>query len=118
MYKEKKFFYHVFNNWISETKKFSIPTLITNELLSNIDSEYFVGGQVILYKGDELKYFYLLKTGNVKCYGRNYNYLVDLEAGSSFGEYQLMFDIYSDLTYKASFPFKNTKEVDSKNYHE
>jgi len=109
MYKEKKFFYHVFNNRISDTQKFSIPDLITNELLSNIDSEYLVGGQVILHKNDELKFFYMLKQGNIKCYGRNYNYLVDLQAGSSFGEYQIMFDIYSDITYKASFPFYDSE---------
>ena len=65
---------------------------------------------MILHKGDELKFFYLLKQGNIKCYGRNYDYLVDLQAGSSFGEYQIMFDTYSDVTYKASFPFYDNKK--------
>lgn len=37
-------------------------------------------------------------------FDNNYNYLCDLKQGSYFGEYQIMFGLYSDFYYSTSEP--------------
>jgi hypothetical protein len=42
----------------------------------------------------------MIKSGNICVFDKKYNYLYDLEEGSYFGEYNIMFGLYSSLNYK------------------
>jgi hypothetical protein len=42
----------------------------------------------------------MIKQGSVCVYDNKYNYLYDLEESSWFGEYNIMFGVYSSLIYK------------------
>jgi hypothetical protein len=42
----------------------------------------------------------MLKHGNVKLWGPKYDYMYDLENGAYFGEYNIMFGLYSNIHYK------------------
>ena len=53
----------------------------------------------------------MIKQGNVCVYDNKYNYLYDLEESSWFGDYNIMFGVYSSLNYKG----KSTKTIGNKN---
>ena len=42
----------------------------------------------------------MIKQGSICVYDNKYNYLYDLEESSWFGEYNIMFGVYSSLNYK------------------
>lgn len=48
---------------------------------------------------EEFDGLYLLKQGEINCFDKNYNYLHSLENGSFFGEYNIMFGLYSSAYY-------------------
>ena len=51
--------------------------------------------------GDEINHLYLVKKGDVVCFDDKYEYMCHLEPGSFFGEFNIMFGLYSNLHYKA-----------------
>ena len=48
---------------------------------------------------EEFKSLYLIKNGEVNLFDRVYNYLQTLENRSFFGEYNIMFGLYSTAYY-------------------
>lgn len=57
-------------------------------------------GDTIYQTDEEVEFLYLIKCGGVKIYDRDYNYLYNLEEGSYFGDIEIIYNLYSDVTYK------------------
>jgi len=57
----------------------------------------------VLKAGDEVNYFYMIKKGDVKVFDESYNYLYTLPEGSFFGEFNIIFGLYSNLNYVPTF---------------
>jgi signal-transduction protein with cAMP-binding, CBS, and nucleotidyltransferase domain len=54
----------------------------------------------IVSNKEQFEHFYMIKQGTVKCFDSQYNYISTLQEGSSFGEYNILFGLYSNITYK------------------
>jgi len=59
-----------------------------------------ISSRIILPAKEEFNYFYMIKKGSVRCFSKEYVYLYSLEEGSFFGEYNIMFGLYSSLYYQ------------------
>ena len=70
--------------------------------------------QNILQENDSVENIYLIKSGCVKVYSRNYeSHLTTYNEGSYFGEYQIMLDLNAGCLFKTEFPehkFKSENE--------
>ena len=53
---------------------------------------------------EEFNYFYMIKKGSVRCFSKNYVYMYSLDEGSFFGEYKIMFGLYSSNYYQGESP--------------
>lgn len=42
----------------------------------------------------------MIKRGEINCFDKNYNYLQTLEPNSFFGEYNILFQLYSSAYYQ------------------
>lgn len=58
-----------------------------------------------------IKHFYMLSRGTIKLFDEKYNYMYDLEPGSYFGEYQIMFGLYSNITYRSAYIKHDAGEI-------
>ena len=96
---EKKFFYHLFHNVINENLTFSVPESIVYAILGSIESEFYLQGEPCVQAKDKFNYFYMVKNGSIKCFDEFYEYMFDLKEGSFFGEYHIMFGLYSNMYY-------------------
>ena len=72
------------------------------DILSLVECEIFHAGKLVNSPGNEFKQLCLVRKGRVKMFDRNYNYLCELQPGSYFGEYQILFGLYSDFYYSVS----------------
>ena len=72
--------------------------------MSHIECSFHFHGQTIARRGKELQHLYLVKTGSVNCFGLRHNYMYNLQPGSFFGEYCIMFGLYNHIEYKAHIP--------------
>lgn len=43
---------------------------------------------------------YLLNSGNIKCFDKNYKYVKTYQKGGFFGEYNILFGLYSNMYYQ------------------
>jgi hypothetical protein len=49
--------------------------------------------------GQEFKELHLISDGHVKCFDSKYQYICHMEPGCFFGEYNIMFGLYSNMFY-------------------
>ena len=55
---------------------------------------------MVVRASEEFTHFIMIRKGMIKCYDENYSYMVNLEEGSFFGEYNIMLGLYSQLNYQ------------------
>lgn len=91
---EQIFFNHLFSDTMSQRT--------VNCILQNLKSCYYAPGTSIIKAKDEFKNFFLIKKGHVNCFDKSYNYLNTLEQGSFFGEFNIIFQLYSFVYYQSS----------------
>lgn len=72
---------------------------VINNILSQIEVECLRPGNPVIKAGDEVNYFYMIKKGDVKVFDKGYNFLYILTEGSFFGEYNIIFGLYSAFNY-------------------
>lgn len=63
--------------------------------------------QTLYYPGDEIKHFYLIKSGEVRFFDQNYDYMYNLQSGSFFGDVENIFGLYSACLIKTTVPEKD-----------
>lgn len=56
-------------------------------------------GDKVIVPDSEVNNFYLIKHGKIKLMDRYYNYMLELESGSYFGEVEVMFGLLSAHYY-------------------
>ena len=61
----------------------------------------------IVSRSDEVQNMYMIKHGSVMQFNEDYDYISTLMQGSYFGEYNIMFGLYSNITYKPNFDDKH-----------
>ena len=71
-------------------------------LISLVECEILPKGRMIITPCSEFKQLFLIRKGSVKMFDSNYNYLCQLREGSFFGEYQVLFGLYSDFFYSTN----------------
>jgi signal-transduction protein with cAMP-binding, CBS, and nucleotidyltransferase domain len=76
---------------------------VINNILSSMEVDCVRPGIAVLKAGDEVHHFYMIKKGDVKVFDQGYNYLYSLPEGSFFGEFNILFGLYSDLNYVPTF---------------
>ena len=89
---ERKNFQNVFKDIFLE---FKMPTGLVNQLLANMTCREVYFDSQLYAAGDELKHFYLIKSGEVKFLDKNYDYMYHLGPGSYFGDIENIFGLYS-----------------------
>mmetsp|Transcript_40890 Transcript_40890/g.62307 ORF Transcript_40890/g.62307 Transcript_40890/m.62307 type:complete len:153 (-) Transcript_40890:182-640(-) len=57
--------------------------------------------RVIKSPGKQFQFFYMIKRGRVQCFSPEFQYMFNLEEGSFFGEYNIVFGIYNQIHYQA-----------------
>ena len=101
---------HQFSNLFRYTYNDGHKSIVSDEIIagifSNIELEVFTVDSNLLRNGDEVEFLYLIKDGDVSCYDENYNYITTIQNGSYFGEYNIMFGLYSSISY--NLPQTNT----------
>ena len=55
-----------------------------------------------IHKGHPVHYFYLIKNGSVKLFDQKFNYMYELREGGYFGEFNVLFNLYSEYCYKTT----------------
>ena len=73
---------------------------MVSRILSLIVCEHF-DNEYIIKSGEEVTNFYMIKKGNVILFDNKYNYMYDLEPGSFFGEYNILFGLISNVYYRS-----------------
>ena len=53
-------------------------------------------------RGEIFNHFYLIKSGKIELYDKYFNYMYDLEEGGFFGEFNILFSLYSEYNYKTT----------------
>lgn len=86
---------------MSDGYKQMMPDDIIVKILSNIECQIYEPGQLIVQPEVEMQNLYLIKRGQAVCFDRNYEYVCHLEEGSFFGEFNILFGLYSNLFYQA-----------------
>ena len=64
--------------------------------MSNIICEEFKN-EVVIYDGELVENFFMIKKGNVKLFDQKYNYMYTLKEKSFFGEYNILFGLISNM---------------------
>jgi len=78
------------------------------KLFSSIENEEItigqpaVDSQMVLETGKEFEYFYMIKKGSIMTFNKSFQYLRTFERGSFFGDYNIIFGLYSDSYYRAA----------------
>jgi signal-transduction protein with cAMP-binding, CBS, and nucleotidyltransferase domain len=70
--------------------------------LEQFSEDDFPRHSMVVNAGDEFTHFHMIKQGTVKVYDRNFNYLVDLDKGSFFGETGIVLGLFSSNYFMAS----------------
>ena len=99
---ERSFFVHLFYEYKDGFYLEAIPQKIVTKLLSNIQSQIYDSDQILLKNRNEFKHFYMVKSGGVRLFDEKYSYMCNLEQGSFFGEYNIMFGLKSNIYYKTT----------------
>lgn len=73
---------------------------IVTQILANLESQIYDKDTFVIKNKDEFKHFFLIKHGSVKLFSSNYTYMYDLEKGSFFGEYNILYGLYSNIFYR------------------
>lgn len=55
---------------------------------------------MIIKPQEEFNSFFMIKRGEINCFDKDYNYLQTLEPESFFGEYNIVFQLYSSAYYQ------------------
>ena len=74
---------------------------IINRIFSALDCEIHEASSMVVKPDDFFSSFYLIKSGEIATYDLNYNYMYNLQQGSFFGDYNIVFTLYSNMFYKA-----------------
>jgi len=81
---------------------FQILSCIENEeVISNTSQQ---SSRLIVKAKEEFNFFYMVKKGSVRCFSKDYVYLYSLEQGSFFGEYNILFGLFSNTYYQGESP--------------
>ena len=57
---------------------------------------------MIVENKEQFRHFYYIKTGSISLFDDNFTYMYNLEEGSFFGEYNIMFGLLSNMFYKTN----------------
>ena len=68
-------------------------------LVAKIKSYECQDGEVLIYPGQEVSKFYMIKRGFIKIMDKYNNYLPCLDEGSFFGEFNMLFQLKSSFFY-------------------
>lgn len=69
------------------------------DLISLVECEILPQSRLIMSPRKEFKQLFLIRKGSIRQFDHNYNYMCLLGQGSYFGEYQILFGLYSDYYY-------------------
>lgn len=58
--------------------------------------------EMTIQRGHKVEYFYMVRQGNVNLFDEKFNFMYELKQGSYFGEFNVMFDTYSEHYYKTT----------------
>lgn len=94
---ERKYFHLLFKD---PDTSYKVPIKLVSKLLSNITCED-CNNQILVKTQEPFEYFYMIKKGKVSIFDSKYNYMYDLDEGSYFGEYNILFGLYSNINVKA-----------------
>ena len=86
---------------------YTVPLNLATKLFLNIVCEVH-NNEIVIQQGEIVNDFYMIKKGRVRLFDIKYNYLYDLEQQSYFGEYNILFGLTSNISYRFS-----GNEVDS-----
>ena len=75
---------------------------MVQQLLSNLICHDGDNMEMTIHKGHPVDYFYLIKSGSVKMFDSKFNYMYELREGGYFGEFNVMFNIFSEYCYKTT----------------
>mmetsp|Transcript_37561 Transcript_37561/g.57538 ORF Transcript_37561/g.57538 Transcript_37561/m.57538 type:complete len:121 (-) Transcript_37561:1612-1974(-) len=81
---------------------FQIMTQIENEEIVLSDEPNAAQGRMILERGKEVDFLYLVKRGGVMVFDKHFHYLYNLERGSFFGDYHIAYGLVSEQYFRAS----------------
>ena len=59
-----------------------------------------------MHHNEKVNDIFLIKNGNVRVYNSKFEFLLEYEEGSFFGEYQILFDLLSGCEFVSSTPTK------------
>lgn len=62
---------------------------------------FYYSGQFIVKSGEKVENLFMIKRADVRCYSSRMQYMYTLSNGGFFGEYNIMFGLYSSLNYQA-----------------
>mmetsp|Transcript_5911 Transcript_5911/g.9621 ORF Transcript_5911/g.9621 Transcript_5911/m.9621 type:complete len:260 (+) Transcript_5911:2849-3628(+) len=97
---EVYFFIYLFGGFTRSGIQNKVADTLIYEMLANVECEQLPPSKIIVRNLSELTHFYMIKQGTVKCFDKKYNYLMNLEPGSFFGEYNILFGLYSQMYYQ------------------
>jgi len=106
--KELKFFPYLFYDFgkdiLHDGMQLKMSMKVIYKMLSFIENDelmsYESENRMIVKVGEEFSHFIMIRKGIIKCFDENFSYMVSLEEGSFFGEYNIMFGLYSQLNYQ------------------
>ena len=99
MARDKLEFNNLFKISYNDGRNSEVQDEIIAGIFSNIELEIFTLDATLVRNGNEVEFLYLVKQGDVTCYDEHYNYITTIQNGSFFGEYNIMFGLYSSISY-------------------
>ena len=55
---------------------------------------------MLVRASEKVNFLYLVKKGEVRQWTNQYQYISQLSPGSFFGDYNILFDLYSNVSYQ------------------
>lgn len=78
-----------------------MPSYIVIKILAAVEFRVIDNNRYVKKPGETFFNLWLIKNGSVRCFDQNLNYVSTLEEGSFFGEFNVLFDMYSTMYYQA-----------------